>query len=136
MVRFVKPEDSEDALKEMIQDAGDILQELGLHYRIVKLATGDLSFASAKTFDLELWAPASKKWLEVSSVSNFRDFQARRASIRFRDNEGKVKFVHTLNGSGVATPRLYIALLETYQTKEGKIKFPEKVKKLLGINFF
>ena len=133
MVRFVKPEQSEKALDEMVQNAADILQELGLHYRIVKLATGDLSFASAKTYDLELWSPGSKKWLEVSSVSNFRDFQARRASIRFRDNDGKVKFVHTLNGSGVATPRLYIALLETYQTKEGKIKFPEKVKKLLQL---
>ncbi len=135
MVRFVHPEDSEKALEEMVDDAADILKELGLHYRIIKLATGDLSFASAKTYDLELWAPASKKWLEVSSVSNFRDFQARRASIRFRDKDGKVKFVHTLNGSGVATPRLYIALLETYQTKEGLVKFPDKVKNLLGINF-
>ncbi len=136
MVRFVRPEESEEALNDMIENAADILKELGLHFRIVKLATGDLSFASAKTYDLELWAPGSKKWLEVSSVSNFRDFQARRASIRFRDNDGKVKFLHTLNGSGVATPRLYIALLETYQNKNGEIKFPEKIKNLLNINLF
>jgi seryl-tRNA synthetase len=131
MVRFVKPEDSDEVLLEMVQNAADILETFGLHYRIVKLATGDLSFASAKTYDLEVWAPGSQKWLEVSSVSNFRDFQARRASIRFRDKDGKVKYVHTLNGSGVATPRLFIALLETYQTMEGKIEFPEKIKEIL-----
>jgi len=133
MVRFVHPDHSEKELDEMVENAADILKALGLHYRVVKLATGDLSFASAKTYDLELWAPGSQKWLEVSSVSNFRDFQSRRASIRFRDKDGKVKFLHTLNGSGVATPRLYIALLETYQTKDGKVVLPEFVKKYLKL---
>ena len=133
MVRFVHPNDSEQELDDMVENAADILKVLGLHYRVVKLATGDLSFASAKTYDLELWAPGSQKWLEVSSVSNFRDFQSRRAGIRFRDKDGKVKFLHTLNGSGVATPRLYIALLETYQTEDGKVELPDFVKEYLRL---
>jgi seryl-tRNA synthetase len=124
MVRFVEPETSYDVLEEMLKDAEDILQALGLHYRVVELCTGDLSFASAKTYDLELWAPGSQKYLEVSSVSNFVDFQARRANIRYRDAAGKVQFVHTLNGSGVATPRLMIALLEAYQQPDGSIRLP------------
>ena len=124
MVQFVKPEDSYNVLEVMIRDAEDILQALDLHYRVVTLATGDLSFASAKTYDLEVWAPGADKYLEVSSVSNFEDFQARRASIRFRDEDGKVKFVHTLNGSGLATPRTFIALIETYQNSDGTIEIP------------
>lgn len=125
MVRLVHPEQSYQALEEMLQDAEDILQALGLHYRIVSLCTGDLSFASAKTYDLEVWAPGSQKYYEVSSVSNFEDFQARRASIRFRDQDDKVKFVHTLNGSGLATPRTFIALLETWQHADGSIRIPD-----------
>lgn len=125
MVRFVKPDSSYEVLEEMVQDAEDILQALGLHYRVMSLATGDLSFASAKTFDLEVWAPGAKKYLEVSSISNFEDFQARRASIRFRNDEGKVEFVHTLNGSGLATPRTFIALIETFQRADGTFEIPE-----------
>jgi len=132
MVRFVKPEDSYNVLEEMTNDAEEILQALGLHYRVVTLATGDLSFASAKTYDLEVWAPGAEKYLEVSSISNFVDFQARRASIRFRDEDGKVKYLHTLNGSGLATPRTFIALLETYQNEDCSIKIPEVLQPYLN----
>ena len=132
MVRFVQPETSYDVLDEMVHDAEDILQALGLHYRVVVLATGDLSFASAKTFDLEVWAPGTEKYLEVSSVSNFLDFQARRANIRFRDNDGKVKYLHTLNGSGLATPRSFIALIETWQNEDGTITIPPALRPYLG----
>ena len=132
MVRFVKPEDSEAALEEMVKDAEDILQALGLHYRVVMLATGDLSFASAKTYDLEVWAPGTKKYLEVSSVSNFLDFQARRSDIRYRAEDGKVYYLHTLNGSGLATPRSFIALIETWQNEDGTITIPEVLRGYLG----
>jgi seryl-tRNA synthetase len=121
----VEPSQSEAALEEMLQDAEDILKAFGLHYRVVNLCTGDLSFASQKTYDLEVWAPGSKKYLEVSSVSNFGEFQARRANIRFKDASGKVQHLHTLNGSGLATPRLMIAILESYQTADGGFKIPE-----------
>ena len=101
---------------------------------MVELCTGDLSFAAAKCYDLEVWAPGENKWLEVSSCSNFESFQARRGNIRFRDiKTNKVDYLHTLNGSGLATPRLLVALLETYQTDKGTIKFPEKIAKFLGI---
>lgn len=128
MVRLVKPETSYEVLEEMTNDAEEILQALRLPYRVLKLCTGDLSFASAKTYDLEVWAPASNRYLEVSSVSNFEDFQARRASIRFRDTDGKVKHVHTLNGSGLATPRTFIAILENYQNEDGSITIPEVLR--------
>ncbi|MDI3503354.1 MAG: seryl-tRNA synthetase [Candidatus Cloacimonadota bacterium] len=133
MVRFVEPENSAAALKEILHDAEDILQALGLHYRVVSLCTGDLSFASQKTFDLEVWAAGSKKYLEVSSVSNFGEFQARRANIRYKDAEGKMRHLHTLNGSGLATPRLMIALLETYQQADGRLKLPEALKPMLEL---
>jgi len=131
MVRFVHPEKSSRALEEMVNDAEDILQALGLHYRVILLATGDLSFASAKTYDLEVWAPGTGKYLEVSSVSNFLDFQARRANIRFRDSSGKVQYLHTLNGSGLATPRTFIALIETWQNEDGTITVPAVLKPYL-----
>jgi seryl-tRNA synthetase len=118
-------------MDEMVGNAESILKALGLHYRVLRLATGDLSFASAMTYDLEVWAPGMGRYLEVSSISNFEDFQARRASIRFRDADGKVKFVHTLNGSGLATPRLFIALLETYQQADGSIVLPDILQKYL-----
>jgi seryl-tRNA synthetase len=124
MVCLVEPESSYNALEEMLLDAERILQALGLHYRVVQLCTGDLSFASAKTYDLEVWAPGVGKYLEVSSVSNFDDFQARRANIRYRDKDGKPRFLHTLNGSGLATPRLFIALLENYQNAAGGVDLP------------
>jgi seryl-tRNA synthetase len=126
LVKFVKPETSYDELESLLSAAEEVLQLLGLHYRVITLCTGDLSFSSAKTYDIESWAPAEGKWLETSSVSNFEDYQGRRASIRYREKSGgKVRFVHTLNGSGVATSRLMVALLETYQTDEGTVVVPE-----------
>jgi len=126
LVKFVHPDTSYDELESLLTDAEEILQKLELHYRVVELCTGDLSFASAKTYDIETWAPAEGKWLETSSVSNFEDFQARRAGIRFREQKGgKSRFLHTLNGSGVATSRLMVALLETYQTDEATVIVPE-----------
>ncbi|MCB5278556.1 MAG: serine--tRNA ligase [Candidatus Cloacimonetes bacterium] len=125
MVRFVEPETSATALDEMLANAEAILQAFGLHYRVVDLCTGDLSFASQRTYDLEVWAPGSEKYLEVSSVSSFGEFQARRANIRYKDATGQIRYVHTLNGSGLATPRLMIALLETYQQEDGSIKVPD-----------
>ena len=134
MVKFVAPETSYDELETLVQNAEEILQLLELHYRVVELCTGDLSFAAAKCYDLEVWSPAEQKYLEVSSCSNFEDFQARRIGIRFRRKSGeKVEFIHTLNGSGVATPRLIIALLETYQTPEGTIMVPEALRKYMGM---
>lgn len=133
MVRFVTPEKSYQIHEELLQDAEEILQALGLHYRVVELCTADLSFAAAKCYDLEVWAPASKKYFEVSSVSNFEDFQARRSSIRYRrKSDNQVDFLHTLNGSGVATPRLMIALLEQYQTRDGNIVIPEVLHSYTG----
>jgi seryl-tRNA synthetase len=133
MVRFVHPDESYAVLEEMVANAEAILQALGLHYRVVELCTGDLSFASARTYDIEVWAPGAGRYLEVSSVSNFEDFQARRAGIRFRDNDGKVRFVHTLNGSGLATPRTMIAILENYQQADGSILIPEALKPWLEL---
>ena len=126
MVKFVEPKTSYDELESITSQAEEVLQQLGLHYRVVALNTSDLSFAAAKCYDLEVWAPGERKWLEVSSCSNFEDFQARRGNIRYRRTvDKKVDFVHTLNGSGLATPRLMIALLETYQTPDGKVLLPQ-----------
>ena len=126
MVKFVEPKTSYDELESITSQAEEVLQQLGLHYRVVALNTSDLSFAAAKCYDLEVWAPGENKWLEVSSCSNFEDFQARRGNIRYRRAvDKKVDFVHTLNGSGLATPRLMIALLETYQTPDGKVLLPQ-----------
>ena len=126
MVKFVEPKTSYDELENITSQAEEVLQQLGLHYRVVALNTSDLSFAAAKCYDLEVWAPGERKWLEVSSCSNFEDFQARRGNIRYRRAvDKKVDFVHTLNGSGLATPRLMIALLETYQTPDGKVLLPQ-----------
>ncbi len=133
LVKFVKPEDSYSELESLAVQAETILQSLGLHYRVIELCTGDLSFSAAKCYDLEVWAPGEQKWLEVSSCSNFEDFQARRGNIRFRrEDTKKVEFVHTLNGSGVATPRLLVALLETYQTEDGQIRIPKPLQSYLG----
>jgi len=128
LVKFVKPQHSYEELETLLYDACTVLDRLALPYRIVTLATGDMSFASAKTYDIELYAPGMDRWLEVSSCSNFEDFQARRANIRFKDAKtGKNHFVHTLNGSGVALPRLIIAILENYQQPDGSILIPEKL---------
>lgn len=132
MVKFVDPATSYDELETLVQNAEDVLQRLGLYYRVIELCTGDLSFAAAKCYDLEVWAPGYNGWLEVSSCSNFEDFQARRAGIRYRDADGKPAFVHTLNGSGVALPRLMIAIMETYQQEDGTIRIPEAVRPYMG----
>ena len=134
LVKFTEPNSSYKELEKLTQQAESVLQKLGLHYRVVELCTGDLSFAAAKCYDLEVWAPGEQKWLEVSSCSNFESFQSRRGNIRYRDSKtNKVNFLHTLNGSGTATPRLMVALIETYQTKEGTIKFPSDIAEYLGI---
>lgn len=134
LVKFVSPESSYEALESLTLQAESILQKLGLHYRVVELCTGDLSFAASKCYDLELWAPGEQSWLEVSSCSNFEAFQARRGQIRYRKSDtNKVEYLHTLNGSGVATPRLMVALLETYQQADGSIVFPDEVADFLGI---
>ncbi|NOZ21822.1 MAG: serine--tRNA ligase [Planctomycetes bacterium] len=125
MVKFVRPETSYVELETLLQNAEDVLQRLGIEYRILQLCTGELSFAAAKCYDIEIWAPGIQRWLEVSSCSNFTDFQARRANIRFRDENGKVQFVHTLNGSGVALARLVLVLVEMYQREDGTIDVPE-----------
>ncbi len=133
MVRIVKPETSYDELEIITKHAERILQLLDLHYRVRELATGDLSFAAAKCYDLEVWAPGVGKYLEVSSCSNFEDFQARRMNMRYRPAEGeKPEFPHTLNGSGLALPRTVIAILESYQTEDGKIRVPEALQPYLG----
>lgn len=131
MVQFVHPDHSYEAWKQLIGHAETVLQKLGLPYRIVELCSADLSFAAARCCDIELWAAGSKKWLEVSSCSNFEDFQARRANIRFRDENG-MRFVHTLNGSGVATPRLMIALIEHYQQADGSLRIPAVLHPYFG----
>ncbi|MFH0940297.1 MAG: serine--tRNA ligase [Candidatus Omnitrophota bacterium] len=133
MVKFVKPEDSFDELEKLVANAEAVLQALGLTYRVVMLASGDISFAAAKCYDLEAYAPGLDAWLEVSSCSNFLDFQARRANIRFRGKETKkVEFVHTLNGSGVALARTVIAILENYQQKDGSVIIPEVLRPYMG----
>lgn len=135
MVKFVTPETSWAELESLTNDAEDVLKGLGLAYRVLLLDTGDISFASAKTYDLELWAPGVGKWLEVSSCSNFTDFQARRANIRFRREQGaKPEFVHTLNGSGVALPRLVVAIMENYQQADGSIVVPEVLRPYMGVD--
>ncbi|MFO7936695.1 MAG: serine--tRNA ligase [Kiritimatiellia bacterium] len=128
MVKFVEPETSYDELDLLVKDAEDVLQSLGLHYRILELCTGDISFSAAKCYDIELWAPGQKGWLEVSSCSNFEDFQARRLNCRYKDAEGRKIFVHTLNGSGVALPRLVIAILEQCQQADGSVLLPEAIR--------
>jgi seryl-tRNA synthetase len=126
LVKFVRPETSYDELERMRRDAEAVLTALELPYRVLLLAAGDLSFAAAKCYDLETWAPGEKRWLEVSSCSNFEDFQARRAGIRFRPERGaKPEFVHTLNASGLALPRTFAALLETHQTERGSVRIPD-----------
>jgi seryl-tRNA synthetase len=134
-VKFVKPEDSYDELEKLTSDAEDILRQLGLPYRVLSLCTGDLGFSSAKTYDLEVWLPGQQRYREISSCSNFEDFQARRASIRFK-REGKkgTEFVHTLNGSGLAIGRTVVAILENYQQKDGTVVIPEVLQQYMKMN--
>jgi seryl-tRNA synthetase len=133
MVLFERPSESEEALEWMTERAEILLQRLGLAYRVLLMATRDMGFTQAKKYDLEVWAPGVERWLEVSSCSNFRDFQARRMAIRYRPEPGaKPELVHTLNGSGLALPRVFAALLETYQQADGSIMVPEVLRPYLG----
>jgi seryl-tRNA synthetase len=129
LVKFTRPEASYDELEKLTKDAEEILKRLGLHYRTVALCTGDLGFSSAKTYDLEVWLPGQNAYREISSCSNFEDFQARRANIRFRpDPQAKVEFVHTLNGSGLAVGRTWVAIVENYQQADGSVVIPEALR--------
>lgn len=132
LFKYTLPEQSYDELERMLQDAERVLQLLGIPYRVVALSTGDMGFAASKTYDIEAWAPGLQRWLEVSSVSNTEDFQARRANVRVRRRNGDVDYVHTLNGSGLATPRTFIALLENFQQKDGSVVIPEVLRPYMG----
>ena len=133
MVKFVRPETSDDELVRLLGDAEDVCRRLGLPHRVVEMCTGDLSFQAARKYDVEVWAPGCEEWLEVSSCSNFRDFQARRANIRYRPApRAKPELVHTMNGSGLALPRVMIAVLETYQRADGSVSVPEVLRPYVG----
>lgn len=128
LLKFTRPEDSYDELEKLTSDAENILKKLGLHYRVVLLSTGDLSFSSAKTYDLEVWMPGRNKFVEISSCSNFEDFQARRSKIKYKDDSGKKQFVHTLNGSGLAIGRTVAAIMENFQLEDGRVQIPKILK--------
>ena len=128
MVNFVHPDTSFDQLEILVGEAEDVLKGLELHYRILQLCSGDMGFSAAKCYDLELWAPGEQQWLEVSSCSCFTDYQARRLNCRFKDTDGKTKLCHTLNGSGVALPRLMVALLEQHQNADGSVTIPKALR--------
>ena len=128
MVNFVHPEHSFEQLEVLVKEAEEVLTGLGLHFRVLQLCSGDMGFSAAKCYDLELWAPGEQQWLEVSSCSCFTDYQARRLNCRFKDADGKTKFVHTLNGSGVALPRLVVALLEQHLNADGSVTIPEVLR--------
>ena len=132
IVRFEHPDNSRAALEELTEDAREILTILGLKHRILTIGAGDLSFVSCMKYDLETWAAGTEEWLEVSSCSLFQDFQARRAKIRFKDSNGKNQFIHTLNGSGLALPRVVISIIESYQQKDGSVIIPEALRPYMG----
>ena len=132
LIKIVKPELGYEEHEKMVADAEKVLQLLGLHYRVVLLCTGDMGFASAKTYDIEVWAPGQGSYLEVSSVSNCEDFQARRMNLRFKTETGENRFPHMLNGSGTALARLFVALLESHQQEDGSIRIPEPLQRYLG----
>jgi seryl-tRNA synthetase len=132
LVKITTPETSFAELESLTADAEKVLQTLGLHYRVIELCTGDVGFGSAKTYDIEVWAPGQGAYLEVSSCSNFTDYQARRMNLRYKNADGKNVFCHTLNGSGTALPRLYVALLETYQQEDGSILLPLPLQRYFG----
>lgn len=132
MVNFVHPDTSFQQLETLVKEAEAVLTGLGLHFRVIMLSSGDMGFSAAKCYDLELWAPGEKQWLEVSSCSCFTDYQARRLNCRFRDADGKTKLVHTLNGSGVALPRLMVALLEQHQNADGSVTIPGVLRPYMG----
>lgn len=132
MVNFVHPETSFQQLEILVKEAEAVLTGLGLHFRVLELCSGDMGFSAAKCYDLELWAPGERQWLEVSSCSCFTDYQARRLNCRFKDSDGKTKLVHTLNGSGVALPRLMVALLEQHLNEDGSVTIPEVLRPYMG----
>lgn len=132
IVKIVHPSDSMGELEGLLADAEKILQKLNLHYRVVTLCTGDLGFSAAKTYDIEVWLPGQNSYREISSCSNFKDFQARRASIRFRNESKKVEYAHTLNGSALAVGRTFLAILENYQQKDGSVIVPEVLREYVG----
>ncbi len=133
LVKFARPENSYEELESLTNDAEKLLQGLGLPYRVVTLSTGDLGFSSAKTYDIEVWMPSYNRYVEISSCSNFEDYQARRANIKFKDNpKDKAQFVHTLNGSGLAVGRTVAAILENYQNEDGSVTVPEALRKYMG----
>jgi len=132
LVQIVHPEHSFDTLEELTRHAESALQQLGLHYRVIELCTGDLGFSAAKTYDIEVWAPGQGSYLEISSCSCFTDYQARRMKLRFKDADGKNRFCHTLNGSGTALPRLYVAILEQCQQADGSIRLPAALVPYFG----
>lgn len=136
MFKFTRPEDSYDELEKMVADAEELLQHLGLHYRVMQLCTGDMGFASSKTYDIEVWVPSSNEFMEISSCSNCEAFQARRAGIRYKPKGGpknqKSEFVHTLNGSGLPTGRMWIAIVENFQQADGSIVIPEPLRRYMG----
>src|ERR1700732_640601 len=134
MFKLTRPEQSYDELESLVRDAESLLQQLGLHYRVVQLAAGDMGFAAAKTYDLEVWLPAAAAFREISSCSNCEAFQARRSGIRFRPKGGKSEFVHTLNGSGLAVGRSWLALIENYQQADGSIVIPEILRPYMGVD--
>jgi len=133
IVKIAHPKNSMEELELLLEDAEKILQKLGLHYRVMTLCTGDLGFSSAKTYDIEVWLPGQNCYREISSCSNFKDFQARRANIKFRNKNKKVEFAHTLNGSGLAVGRTFLAILENYQQKDGSVVIPEALRPYMGI---
>jgi len=135
LVKFTEPETSYDELEALTADAEFILKSLGLPYRVVTLCAGDIGFSSAKTYDIEVWMPSYGRYVEISSCSNFEDFQARRANIRYRNKDGKMAFVHTLNGSGLAVGRTVAAILENYQQDDGSIKIPDALVKYMGTDY-
>jgi seryl-tRNA synthetase len=133
MVKFTTPESSYDELEKLTADAEEILKRLDIPYRVVRLSTGDLGFSSAMTYDIEVWMPSYGRYVEISSCSDFEDFQARRAGIRFkRDKDSKPEFVHTLNGSGLAVGRTVAAILENYQQEDGSVVIPEALRLYMG----
>jgi seryl-tRNA synthetase len=132
LVKFSDPSVSYEELESLTSDAEDILQRLGLHYRVVTLCAGDMGFASAKTYDIEVWLPSQNRFREISSCSNYEAFQARRANIRFRNEGGKRQYLHTLNGSGLAIGRTWLAIVENYQQKDGSVVIPEALRPYMG----
>jgi seryl-tRNA synthetase len=132
MFKFTRPEQSYDELESLVADAERVLQKLGIHYRVVLLCTGDMGFASSKTYDIEVWLPSANEFMEISSCSNTESFQARRSGIRFKPKGGKSEFVHTLNGSGLAVGRTWLALVENYQQKDGSVVIPEPLRPYIG----